>query len=96
MEHTQDVLRWADAVVKACKPGGLVCITAPHTWEEHKHPVDCWRIFPDGMFYAFSGRALELGVGEPLRVIQCSRNNADTWLYARKRFNPSFPRNEVE
>lgn len=88
MEHTQDVLRWASAVVAAVKPGGLVCIIAPHTWQEHRHPFDCWRIFPDGMRYAFRERALELGEGEPLRIIECSRNNADTWLYARKTRDP--------
>lgn len=26
-----------------------ICIIAPCAGKEHRHPLDCWRIFPDGM-----------------------------------------------
>lgn len=74
MEHVQDIFAWARAVMNSCRRGGLVCVTAPHTWEEHRHPVDCWRIFPDGMRFAF----------RELEVLECDRNNCETWIYARK------------
>lgn len=74
MEHVEDIFAWANALMRAARPGALICVTAPHTWVEHRHPVDCWRIFPDGMRFAF--RALE--------ILECSRNNSETWLYARK------------
>lgn len=28
--------------------GGLCCIIAPAAGPEHKYPLDCWRIYPDG------------------------------------------------
>jgi len=31
------------------KDRGLACIIAPSAGWEHRYPVDCWRIFPDGM-----------------------------------------------
>lgn len=31
------------------KVGGLACIIAPSRGPEHRYPVDCWRIYPDGM-----------------------------------------------
>lgn len=35
-------------ISRVLKPGGLCCIIAPAGGYEHKYPVDCWRIFPDG------------------------------------------------
>jgi SAM-dependent methyltransferase len=34
---------------RVLKTGGLVCIIAPSGGYEHRHPVDCWRFYPDGM-----------------------------------------------
>jgi len=36
-------------IQRVLKPNGRFCIVAPAIWEEHKYPVDCWRIYPDGM-----------------------------------------------
>ena len=30
------------------KPHGLLCVIAPSSGPEHKHPYDCWRFFSDG------------------------------------------------
>lgn len=35
-------------IARVLKPGGLCCIIAPAAGPEHKYPVDCWRIYPDG------------------------------------------------
>lgn len=34
---------------RVMKIGALCCITVPSRGPEHKFPVDCWRIYPDGM-----------------------------------------------
>lgn len=31
--------------------GGLLCLTVPTVWPEHKHPKDCWRFLEDGVRY---------------------------------------------
>ena len=49
LEHVKDTHKWILQVKKALRVGGLACIIAPWEWVEHKHPVDCWRILPDGM-----------------------------------------------
>lgn len=36
-------------IARILRPGGIVCIIAPSTGPEHRHPVDCWRFYADGM-----------------------------------------------
>jgi len=74
MEHVEDLHAWASEVARICKPGGLICIVAPHTWAEHPHPVDCWRILPDGMRWLFRS----------LNILECRSGVTDTVLVARK------------
>lgn len=54
MEHVQDLHRWIQEVVRVTSPNGYICLIAPSSWEEHRHPIDCWRILPDGMKFLFN------------------------------------------
>jgi len=74
LEHVEDTHRWRDAIIKIVKPGGHLCVIAPHTWGHHRHPKDCWRIFPDGMTWLF----------KDLDILECTMGVADTVLMARK------------
>lgn len=78
MEHVEDLVRWRDAIVRLVRPGGLLCIIAPHTWPHHAVPSiglkDCWRIFPDGMRWLF----------RELDILVCEMNGSDTWIVARR------------
>lgn len=49
LEHVRRPWRWFPAIASLAKPGGLIWITAPNTWEYHRYPIDCWRVWPDGM-----------------------------------------------
>jgi len=51
MEHVEAPWLWIYEVQKAVKDGGLVCIILPFSIGEHRYPVDCWRILPDGFRY---------------------------------------------
>lgn len=53
LEHVEDTKEWIRAVDSVLKPDGLVCIIAPNSIHEHKFPIDCWRIYPDGMKWLF-------------------------------------------
>lgn len=53
LEHVEDTHRWTAALLAICKPGGLFCVIVPHSIGEHRYPLDCWRIFPDGMRWLF-------------------------------------------
>lgn len=47
-EHTEYVWITMLEIERILKPLGLVCIIAPSAGPEHRFPVDCWRIYPDG------------------------------------------------
>jgi 2-polyprenyl-3-methyl-5-hydroxy-6-metoxy-1,4-benzoquinol methylase len=49
LEHIKDLKEWIFQINENLKPGGIVCIVAPWAWEDHRYPVACWRILPDGM-----------------------------------------------
>lgn len=51
LEHVEDTHKWIRELVSHLKPYGIVCVIAPWTFNEHKYPVDCWRVLPDGMTF---------------------------------------------
>lgn len=53
MEHVTAIWRWVPELARVLKPSGQLVITTHTAWEEHRHPLDCWRIMPDGMRYLF-------------------------------------------
>ncbi len=63
IEHVRKVWRWIEEIARICRPGGTIIIIGPVTWPYHEDPVDCWRIYPEGM------RALcEEGGLEPILI----------------------------
>lgn len=53
MEHVTAIWRWVPELARVLRPGGLLVIVTHSAWWLHQHPVDCWRILPDGMAYLF-------------------------------------------
>jgi len=49
LEHVRKPWLLAAEMARMLKPGGWAFWTAPWTWGFHPHPIDCWRILPDGM-----------------------------------------------
>ena len=49
LEHVRKMWRWFPEVARVTKPGGHVVTIVPVSWEYHEDPVDCWRIYPEGM-----------------------------------------------
>jgi SAM-dependent methyltransferase len=47
-EHTEFFWETILEIARVLKPNGLCCIIAPATGNEHRFPLDCWRIFADG------------------------------------------------
>jgi SAM-dependent methyltransferase len=82
-EHAEFFWESMREIMRTLKPEGLCCILAPSAAPEHRHPVDCWRFYPDGFL------ALARYVG--LEVLEVStdweapdRWFADTMLIGRK------------
>ena len=78
LEHVEDTQAWIKEVYRVCKPGGLTIIIAPWNCGEHRYPVDCWRILPDGMRFLLSKVV-------NFKIELIDRNNTiDTWGVGRK------------
>lgn len=48
-EHVKKIWLWTSELSRICKVGGYVIIINPVSWNYHEAPVDCWRIYPEGM-----------------------------------------------
>lgn len=53
MEHVTAIWEWLPELVRVLRPGGFLAIHTHWKFPEHRYPVDCWRIMPDGMQYLF-------------------------------------------
>lgn len=53
MEHVTRIWEWVPELVRILKPEGRLVIVTHWAFPEHKYPIDCWRIMPDGMQYLF-------------------------------------------
>lgn len=49
IEHVEKVWQWTEELARAIRPGGRLILISPISWPFHEAPVDCWRIYPDGM-----------------------------------------------
>ncbi|MGI8820324.1 MAG: methyltransferase domain-containing protein [Chthoniobacterales bacterium] len=82
-EHAEFFWETMRELARALKPGGLCCILAPSAAPEHRHPVDCWRFYPDGFVAVARYAGLEiLEVSTDWEAED--RWFADTLLIARK------------
>ena len=60
IEHVRKPWIWLPELARVTKPGGLVITINPVSWGYHEAPVDCWRIYPDGMKALCEDSSLEV------------------------------------
>ncbi|MEO7391576.1 MAG: methyltransferase domain-containing protein [Ramlibacter sp.] len=46
-EHVEFFWLMFNEILRVLKPDGLFYLNAPSNGEYHRHPVDCWRFYPD-------------------------------------------------
>lgn len=64
IEHVKKIWVWIKEVARVCKPGGTVITINPISWPFHENPVDCWRIYPDGMRTLYDEAGLEVDLAK--------------------------------
>jgi SAM-dependent methyltransferase len=83
LEHVRMPWRWVPELARVCRPGGYVITIAPVSWPEHGAPVDCWRVWPEGLraLCEDSGLEVVVAVAEALEPRRSRRvyDGAGTW-----------------
>jgi SAM-dependent methyltransferase len=49
LEHVRKIWVWVRELERVCKKGGYVILINPVSAPFHEAPVDCWRVYPEGM-----------------------------------------------
>jgi SAM-dependent methyltransferase len=86
-EHISRLWQTITEIRFVLKPGGYCCLIAPASGPEHRHPVDCWRILPDGWRALADYAGLEVieAKAYPPAADPLSRVWSDCRLIARRR-----------
>lgn len=79
IEHVRKIWKWMPELARVTKKDGFVVTVNPVSWGYHEDPVDCWRIYPEGM------RALSEEAG--LKVIKSIAENLESEYYYNIPFN---------
>jgi len=68
IEHVRMIWKWVPELARVIKKGGQVITVNPVSWGYHEDPVDCWRIYPEGMkaLYTEAGLVVNHSVSENL------------------------------
>ena len=68
IEHVRKIWTWIKELSRVCKVGGSVITINPVNWPYHEAPIDCWRIYPEGMkaLYEEGNLTVDLSVAESL------------------------------
>jgi SAM-dependent methyltransferase len=77
LEHVEAPWLWERAVERVLKPGGWCIVIAPWIHCYHAYPLDCWRIFPDGLRYLMTKWG-------SFSEVACDIFNEDTYFVGRK------------
>lgn len=91
IEHVKKIWVWIKELSRVCKKNGHVITIAPISWIFHEFPVDCWRIYPEGMkaLYEEAGLAMVLCKMESLEY-QGNRiviPGITSWEFSDKKFS---------
>ena len=60
IEHVRRPWRWLREVARVVRIGGLVITINPVSWVYHEAPIDCWRIYPEGMTALYEDASLSV------------------------------------
>lgn len=59
LEHVRKIWVWMREITRVCKVGGTVISINPVSYGYHEAPIDCWRVYPEGMRALYDDSGLE-------------------------------------
>jgi hypothetical protein len=91
IEHVRKPWKWVPELARVTKSGGLVITVNPVSWWYHEQPVDCWRMYPEGMkaLYEDAGLTVLMSRFESLEALNYRRHIAgisETFQSRKRRF----------
>jgi len=78
LEHVRHPWRWFPELARIAAVDGLVITVSPISWPYHEAPVDCWRIYPEGI--------KSLCEEASLTVLTCVYSSEESLKYWRTRY----------
>jgi SAM-dependent methyltransferase len=83
MEHVEEPWSWIPELVRVLRPGGVLAIITHWSFPEHRYPIDCWRILPDGMKHLFdltkSLADYDIRIVNPTDIVGVARKKIDAY-----------------
>ena len=74
IEHVRKIWIWIKEIARLCRPEGLVIVINPVSWPYHEAPVDCWRMYPEGMKALYE----EAGLDVLFSTFECLEEREDS------------------
>jgi SAM-dependent methyltransferase len=59
MEHVRKPWKWMAEIRRVTKINGIIVVICPASWPYHEAPVDCWRVYAEGIRALFEDQDLE-------------------------------------
>jgi len=81
-EHVKNPFKLMSEVRRVVAIDGLVMLTAPFIFPEHRYPVDCWRFMSDGWQTLFDENGIEMVKTE---YVPGKKGRSDCWAIGRIR-----------
>ena len=60
LEHVRRPWLWIRELARVCRKDGYVATINPVSWPYHEAPIDCWRVFPEGMKVLYEDAGLDV------------------------------------
>jgi SAM-dependent methyltransferase len=79
LEHVEAPWLWALEAERRLAPGGILIVILPFVHPEHRYPVDCYRILPDGLDYLFCKHAKLIKIESGITA-----NGTDSYFVGKK------------
>jgi SAM-dependent methyltransferase len=83
LEHVRKFWVWFPELKRILKPGGHIITISPISWPYHEAPVDCWRIYPEGMAALYE----EVGLINVLTIFE----SLEKEKFKDQPYTPLFP-----